>query len=54
MDEKVFDYAVRLAAGALAGGALENVGDAAEFVFHSYQELTKARQTIIDEAEEQD
>lgn len=52
MDEKVFDYAVRLATGALAGGELKTVEDAAEFVYHSYQELSKARQTLADDAEE--
>ncbi len=52
MDEQTFDYAVRLAAGALAGGQAEDVEDAVEFAYHSYFELMKARQQLIDDAEE--
>ena len=52
MDEQTFDYADRHAAGALAGGQAEDVEDAVEFAYHSYFELMKARQQLIDDAEE--
>lgn len=52
MDEQTFDYAVRLAAGALAGGEVETVDQAVEFAYRSYKELAKARQQLADDAEE--
>lgn len=50
MDEKMFDWAVELAQGALIGGAVSTPEDAVEFAFHCYKELSQATETISDES----